>query len=100
MESALFLDVDEFICGNMNYNYTFGIKVLRLRILLVIFLRFGHHFFYFLFQLHLLSLNALIKGLPAALNIAVYDHLTALVWIERLADGALREIICLMLTIF
>ena len=98
METALFLEVDKFICGNMNHNNTFCIKVLRLRILLVDFLRLSHHFFNLFLQLHLLSLDSFIQGLPAALYIAVYDHLTALVWVERLADGALRDIICLMLT--
>ena len=82
----------------MNHSNTFCIKVLRLRILLVAFLRFSHHFFDLLFQLHLLCLDSLVQGLPAALDIAVYDHLTALVWVEGLADGALRDIIRLMLT--
>ena len=100
METALFLEVDEFICGNMNHSNTFCIKVLRLRILLVDFLRFSHHFFNLFLQLHLLSLDSLVQGLPAALNIAVYDHLTALVRIKGLSDGALRDVICLLLTIF
>ena len=99
METALFLEVDEFIRGNMNHNNTFCIKVLRLRILIFVNLfRLSHHFFNLLLQLHLLSLDSLIQGLPAALDIAVYDHLTALVWVEGLADGALCDVIRLMLT--
>ena len=100
METALFLEVDEFICGNMNHSNTFCIKVLRLKIFFVSLFRLSHHFFNLLFQLHLLSLDSLVQGLPAALNIAVYDHLTALIWIKGLADGALRDVIRLLLTIF
>ena len=73
---------------------------MRLGIVLFVFLRLSHHFFNFVFQLHLLGLDAFVEGLPAALNIIVYDHLSALVWIKGLADGALRDIICLLLSIF
>ena len=73
---------------------------MRLGILFFILLRFGHQFFNLLLELHLLGLDALVEGLPAALYITVYDHLSALVWIEGLADGALRDIIRLLLTIF
>ena len=96
----MFLEVSEFISGNMNYNYTFRIEVLRLGILFFIFLWFGHHFFDLLLKLHLLGLDALVQGLPAAFNVTIYDHLTALIGIEGLTDGALRDVICLLLTIF
>ena len=73
---------------------------MRLGILFFIFLRFGHQFFNLLLELHLLGLDALVQGLPAAFDVTIYDHLTALVGVEGLTDGALRDVICLLLTIF
>ena len=107
MEPALLRNVDKLVGGHVNDNHTFSAEVLRLgaalfttllgRLLNLLLL--GHQLLNLLLQLHLLGLDALVEGLPAALNIAVYDHLAALVRIEGLADGALRDVVRLLLPV-